>query len=71
MHLNKNKKNYRLLYFYVLLSDLYLMEGITYEAESLPVTLKLGKLIVLYDSNITTFDGSIEAVLGRFSSFHH
>lgn len=60
-------------YTYVLVSDGDLMEGISYEAASLAGTWKLDKLIVLYDSNKITLDGSTdnvfdEDVLGRFSS---
>lgn len=58
---------------YVLCSDGDLMEGITYEACSLAGNLKLGNLIVLYDSNSTTIDGKLnqsfdEDVLRRFDS---
>lgn len=60
-------------YTYVLCSDGDLMEGVTYEVASLAGNLKLGKLIVLYDSNNISLDGSTdltftENVLSRFEA---
>ena len=55
---NKGKKEIIDFYTYVLCGDGDLMEGISYEASSLAGTLKLNKLIVLYDSNNVCLDGA-------------
>jgi transketolase len=60
---------------YVLCGDGDLMEGISHEAGSLAGTLKLGKLIVLYDDNLISLDGPTdwsftEDVLKRFDAYH-
>lgn len=49
-------------YTYVLCSDGDLLEGVSYEVMALAGTLKLNKLIVLYDSNKICLDGKVEDV---------
>lgn len=61
-------------FVYTIVGDGCLMEGITAEAASLAGTLKLGKMITLYDSNSITIEGSTdiaftEDVGARFEAY--
>jgi len=60
---------------YALLGDGDLMEGVSHEAASLAGTLRLGKLIFLYDDNLISLDGPTslsytEDALERFEAYH-
>lgn len=62
-------------YTYVLCGDGDLMEGVSYEAVSLAGTLKLNRLIVIYDSNQICLDGEVDKTLtenipARFSAMN-
>ena len=71
-----NKDGYNVVdhYTYVLSGDGCLMEGVASEACSLAGTLKLGKLILLYDRNKITIEGETdftfdEDVAKRFEAY--
>ncbi len=71
-----NKENYEVVdhYTYSICGDGDLMEGVSAEAASLAAHLKLGRLVVLYDSNDISLDGELnmsfsESVADRFKGF--
>lgn len=71
-----NKDNYNLVdhFTYSICGDGDLMEGVSAEAASLAAHLKLGRLVVLYDSNDISLDGELnksfsESVADRFKAY--
>jgi len=71
-----NKDNFNIVdhYTYSICGDGDLMEGVSAEAASLAAHLKLGRMIVLYDSNDISLDGDLdksfsESVEGRFKAY--
>ncbi|WP_159885921.1 transketolase [Paenibacillus puerhi] len=71
-----NRDNFPIIdhYTYAICGDGDLMEGLSSEAASLAGHLKLGKLIVLYDSNDISLDGELnlsfsENVMQRFEGY--
>lgn len=71
-----NKPDFKIIdhYTYIIASDGDLMEGVSNEASSLAGHWGLGKLIVLYDDNSITIDGSTEVaftedVLKRYEAY--
>ncbi|WP_042456622.1 transketolase [Neobacillus dielmonensis] len=71
-----NQDNYEIVnhFTYGICGDGDLMEGVSAEAASLAGHLKLGRLVVLYDSNDISLDGDLnksfsESVKNRFQSY--
>lgn len=71
-----NKDNYNIVdhYTYSICGDGDLMEGVSAEAASLAAHLKLGRLVVMYDSNDISLDGDLnksfsESVADRFKAY--
>ncbi|MFD2699499.1 transketolase [Paenibacillus shunpengii] len=71
---NKDKFDIVDHFTYAICGDGDLMEGVSHEAASLASHLKLGKLVVLYDSNDISLDGELnlsfsESVQKRFEGY--
>ncbi|MFS1514898.1 transketolase [Bacillus sp. SCS-151] len=71
---NKNTFNVVDHYTYTICGDGDLMEGVSAEAASLAGHLKLGRLVVLYDSNDISLDGDLdksfsESIKNRYQSY--
>lgn len=71
-----NLKGYPIVdnYTYTVMGDGCMMEGVAAEAASMAGTMKLGKLIAMYDSNRITIEGDTditfqEDVAGRFTAY--
>jgi transketolase len=71
-----NKPGYNVVdhYTYAFCGDGDLMEGVSHEAASLAGTLRLGKMIYLYDDNLVSLDGPTdlsytENVTERFNAY--
>ncbi|USG67093.1 transketolase [Brevibacillus ruminantium] len=71
-----NRDNFAIVdhYTYAICGDGDLMEGVSSEASSLAAHLKLGKMIVLYDSNDISLDGELslsfsENVAQRYQAY--
>ncbi len=72
-----NRPGYNIVdhYTYVMCGDGDLMEGVSHEAASLAGTLRLGKMIYLYDDNLISLDGPTELsftenVTARFEAYN-
>ncbi len=72
-----NRPGYNVVdhFTYVMCGDGDLMEGVSHEAGSLAGTLRLGKMIYLYDDNLVSLDGPTELsftedVTERFEGYH-
>ena len=72
-----NKSGYEIVnhHTYVLAGDGDMMEGVSHEACAMAGTMRLGKLILLYDDNLISLDGPTEwsysdDVLKRFEGYH-
>ncbi|MCL2675322.1 MAG: transketolase [Firmicutes bacterium] len=68
-----NRENFKVFdnYTYAFCGEGCLMEGIQYEAASLAGTLKLGKLIVLYDCNKITIEGDSDVAFDEDVAARH
>lgn len=71
-----NRENFNIIdhYTYSICGDGDLMEGVSAEAASLAGHLKLGRLVVMYDSNDISLDGELhmsfsESVENRFKAY--